>query len=497
MFLSWRVERIVLAFAVTMASASSAFEVSQEEWDSMKKEMTELRKKQSAPIKQSDVIIDKKLGPNAQVTTKAGKLTISGLVQVWYHSIENDNKGLFQDAEVNNITDTGEVIDNDTFRNRRTELKFIMEITNNIRAEVMIDPAREAQSFPNASANTGTAKRAGGQANVANIQGGVGAAPRMLQDAFIEYHGFVPHHDFKIGQFKPAFGEEGIRSSSALDFVERSFIGQIGDARDLGFQVHGKWWDDRLQYHLGLFDGAATYQAGGFQNRADDNDEKDVAARLMIRPLWKNETWGSIELGYSFGGGTHGESAGANPIDNPVNGLNRQQSWAMRHNGWASYAPGGPLRGLWLKGEYAAFKDRLPPGAAIDLLEQDIDGNGTQDNGQPFWTSGFYVAMGYKLADGFFCTRVPEWAKWFELTARYDKYTNVQVADLVVNSHTDVFATEVYTAGINYYIKGNNAKIQLNYNFVDDPEGRDNAGNRNFNQHYRNDSFIVNFQVAF
>ena len=86
---------------------------------------------------------------------------------------------------------------------------------------------------------------------------------------------------------------------------------------------------------------------------------------------------------------------------------------------------------------------------------------------------------------------------------------NILVADLVQpNAHTDVFATDVWTAGINYYIKGNNAKIQLNYNMVDSPDagatvtrgfpgavGTATGPRRNF-RGVDNNSLIVNFQVA-
>ena len=50
------------------------------------------------------------------------------------------------------------------------------------------------------------------------------------------------------------------------------------------------------------------------------------------------------------------------------------------------------------------------------------------------------------------------------------------------------------TGGINYYIKGHDAKIQANYNFVWNP----NPDRPDLSFHNtRDDSFVVNFQVAF
>ena len=59
-------------------------------------------------------------------------------------------------------------------------------------------------------------------------------------------------------------------------------VDQLNDLRDVGFQIHGTYWEDceskigRLQYWAGIFDGAGNYfnTAGEQQNRADDNDQQ-------------------------------------------------------------------------------------------------------------------------------------------------------------------------------------------------------------------------------
>src|SRR5205823_4088905 len=88
-----------------------------------------------------DTMMDNKYGPDAKVTTRAGKLEIGGLVQVWYYSIQNDHDGLFHDPAGTGVIDTNEHADNDSFRIRRAEISFKMDIHENVRAYVMIDPA--------------------------------------------------------------------------------------------------------------------------------------------------------------------------------------------------------------------------------------------------------------------------------------------------------------------------------------------------------------------
>jgi len=396
---------------------------------------------------------------------------------------------------------------------------------------VMIDPAREATSFPNVSDNQATTNSIfktqnqvspefdaangpglGNTSSIGGVQTGSGAVPRLLQDAYINYHGVVPHHDFQVGQYKAWMGEEGIRSSAQLDFAERSFLGQHVDniGRDLGMTAHGTWWEDRFQYWVGFFDGAGNYfgtvstnSAGGQQqNRADDNNDKDFNFRALVRPLWSSDCdwYGKLELGGSGRMGRHGENllAGRDPFAAPVNGLNREKTWASWYDAWLYYAPGGPVRGMWIRGEWAWIKDRNAPGTVVDL-----DGAGAssaagfqQTNAKPMSVWGGYGAVGYKMSDSRWCDSDCScgWLRNFEFVARLDLFQNVWVANAADPSVTDVYRTIVYTGGINYYIKGHDAKIQANFNAVRNPEG---SVAHNFHQGVSNDSFVLNFQVAF
>ncbi|MBI3830562.1 MAG: hypothetical protein HY291_13660 [Planctomycetes bacterium] len=486
-----------------------------EELEAVKKEKAAAK----APIAAAAAKAENRYGPNAAITAKQGKVSIGGLVQVWYYSIQNDNVGFY-----GNVTptapgggDSNEGRDNDSFSIRRAEINFTVDINENVTALVKVDPARPIKGRPSFPSNVGLFSTKGVSAtesdDVRNPD--FNAAARLFQDAYVNYHGSVPHLDFQIGQYKPWVGEEGVRSSGALDFVERSMLGQLGDKRDLGVTAHGTWWDDRFQYWLGAIDNAGDFfgTRGEQQNRVDDNDRKDFTWRLLVRPVWKNETWGSLELGASGQHGVHGEAGGPTRPGGTVDGLNRRRTNANRYFAWGSYKPGGPVKGLWFKGECAWIEDRAAPGSIASFTNAantTLTGFATNTTTSyltphPFSVTGFYAAAGYKISDSVFKDRAPQWLKNFEFALRYEEFGNILVADLKQpNSHTDAFSTKVWTPGINYYIKGDNAKIQINYNMVDDPDANSSVTRTlatvlNRPRHFRgvnNNNLLVNFQAA-
>jgi hypothetical protein len=504
--------------------------------DDLRKEVEDLRKRISSkerdtsPIRSVDSAMDSKYGPNAQVTTKAGKLEIGGLLQIWNYSIQDSRNDVFDDeGTFAGSGGTSEAIDNNGYRIRRSELRFTLSIHENITAVIQIDPAREATSFAPLPSNQGLFKSQRENPSIAldtpiantsvgRVQTGAGAANRMLEDAYINYHGFVPKHDFTIGQFKPPMGEEGTRNSAYLDFAERAMVTQINDERDIGVQAHGTWWNDRFQYWLALFNtpgnffGTANSAAeprgsAQFGNRSDDNDAKDFVARVLIRPIWGAEdgctNWGFLELGASGQVGTHGESGDrTGDGSGPINGLNRLETNAIRSAAWIYYKPVGIVRGWWMRGEAGYHKDRTVPNS-VNVFGLGSGPNGEQAAPNPFSRTGFYVSTGYKLTDSLFAERLAGGGFFnnllqpVEFVFRYERFENIISEDLVApDIRSDQFKTSVFTAGVNYYIKAYNMRVQLNYMQVNEQEDNINQPARGFTE-VKNNVLIFTYQVNF
>ena len=514
---------MLLNCAPRMAHAATEMEELRAEVAKLREAVNASRASAAAPMSSAvDTMMDNKYGPDANVTTRAGKLTIGGLVQAWYFTREKDSRGLFDNAGGTGVLDSNAASNSSSFRIRRAELRLSMDIHDNVRAYVMIDPAAEASSFPQLGVANKRLANVSPEFDAVNgptlgtttsaisaVQQGSGTVPRLLQDALINFHGVIPHHDMTVGQMKTTFNEENLVLNGNTDFAERSFIAQQ-NTRDIGAVLHGSWWcsdraggayqgtgdSGRLQYWVGTFNSPGNLfgSAGPAFNRSDDNDSKDIVATMMLRPIW-DDCWGKLELGYSFRGGRHGDSGTGQQATAPVNGLDRKKTWSMGHDAWAKYEAPGPLKGLWLKGEGQWLRDRNAPGAAIDLVANDFqlgDGGGNADQANVFHTFGYWGAIGYRLSDSpLFCNSDCSIWKNFELAFRYEHAPNVTIADPANAFRTSVYSSKIYTPGVNYYIKGNYAKIQVNYNFVKNPSGPLVAPFHNT----RNDSLIVNFQV--
>ena len=531
--------RVLFAFMAVLAMGFGVARAAQvedlrAEVEKLRNEISKHEAAPAAPIGRAESLCDNRYGPNEKVTTKSGKLTVGALVQVWYQNIQQDRHGLVYPGGQNNLPfpEPNELNDNSTFRVRRTELRLNLDATENVNAFVLLDPSREGNvtftpvpTFPLHNAILTNARIQSG----AGQQAGNSIIPQLLQDAYINVHGIIPHHDFTMGQFKPPSGEEAWRNSGQLEFVERAMVTSINNVRDIGVMVHGSWIDSRVQYWVGAFNGPdgsvltdPEIVEGG--NRSDTNDAKDIAERIAVNPVWSTEKWyGRLQVGGARTDGLHGESGSNFDFFHSTNGLNREKTWINRNAAWVWYRPNGIAKGLWVRGEYGSQHDRYDPRFRTNLLNLGsgsgfpivypnavVDPNGKLISGGAFRSAGqaaptavtvtgYSAAIGYKLSDSIFAESIKNGCAGFkelnnlEFALRFETYQNVAAESLTnPDRQTDLLETKVFTSGINYYIKGHDAKVQVNYDIVMDP----NNANRGIHS-YKNNVLVVAFQLMF
>jgi phosphate-selective porin OprO/OprP len=203
-------------------------------------------------------------------------LSLSGYTQAAYTNYEHPAAGKYYDG----------------FSVKRARLDFQGHFSSRFDYRVLMDFV--GQSGANGSAPTG----------------GQLISP-FLVESWIIYKPFT-WLNFKAGQLIVEFSQENKTQDRNLDLIERSqvvnaLVGRKGDAagglvdslgnqngRDIGIQVGGSIgrFDNRylLDYAVQLLDGAGI-------NTLDDNQSKDIDARLVFHPL----KWLSIGASYYDG----------------------------------------------------------------------------------------------------------------------------------------------------------------------------------------------------
>jgi phosphate-selective porin OprO/OprP len=129
------------------------------------------------------------------------------------------------------------------------------------------------------------------------------ATPRIL-DAYVNAH-YWDEFQVEAGKFKQPFSYEQLVQDRFIPTVERSLIDQLTPARDTGVMVHGeKLFGDTLDYAFSVFNGEIN-------DDYDQNNGKDLAARLVVRPLnfdFLPECLRGLQLGAAYAWGSDNEA---------------------------------------------------------------------------------------------------------------------------------------------------------------------------------------------
>lgn len=330
-------------------------------------------------------------------------VTVSGLLQVNTRNFTNQ-KGPGASAA-------------DTFQLRRGEMRITGNITRRVSGWVMIDPAKQTAAT---STSTVVAPKPGAVLPTVTTVTTLNQATNPLQEVALTY---LLHQEtapnglwVDIGQYKIPVGYEGdVVSSSAIPTVDRAlmfvardpFGGGNGDIRESGVRLRGA--AGPVNFDAGVFDGL-----GERQNALAAASPKALIGRLMYSPRHVK----GLNLGIS--------GARGNQHNTPAAGSRVQRSL---FNAFANY-----MQDKWtLRAEYLTGKNQVI--AAAPGVTRNI--------------RSYYALAGYKFT--------PK----LEGMLRLDRFDFDNSLLPAPGASGDTGVDEI-TAGVNYYIKGNNAKIQAN-----------------------------------
>ena len=114
-----------------------------------------------------------------------------------------------------------------------------------------------------------------------------------IVDAYIDLR-FNPAYTLRVGKLKAPVGLERLQSGGATAFIERGFPTELAPNRDIGAQLQGELAKGRVNYAIGVFNGAAD---GRDAPTSDADENLEIAGRVFLEP-WKNDAGALSGLGF-------------------------------------------------------------------------------------------------------------------------------------------------------------------------------------------------------
>ena len=128
-----------------------------------------------------------------------------------------------------------------------------------------------------------------------------GGGKTVVQDAYIAAR-FRPYFTVTAGKFKEPFGLERLQSSPDNRLIELGLPSDLVPNRDIGVQISGAVFDGALTYQIGYFNGVTDGVSADANATpdVDNNDDKDVAARVFTTPFASSDIFALRGLGVGF-----------------------------------------------------------------------------------------------------------------------------------------------------------------------------------------------------
>jgi phosphate-selective porin OprO/OprP len=199
----------------------------------------------------------------------------------------------------------------------------------------------------------------------------------------------------RVGKDKLPLSLERLRSDVDLDFMERAFPSSIAPNREIGAQLRGNFASNKVEYQLGVFNGAPD---GGSEDFKSTDSGKDGVARLFLQPFLDSKVSALKGLGFGAAGSygdlrgglrnypTPGQQSvftyfgGTGTTTNSPLVTAGGEHWRVSPQGWYYWGPFGLL------GEYIVSDQKLQRNAGPDVSRLRAENSAWQIAGSWFLT---------------------------------------------------------------------------------------------------------------
>jgi phosphate-selective porin OprO and OprP len=123
-----------------------------------------------------------------------------------------------------------------------------------------------------------------------------GASAARVEDAYVDLAAWS-FLKLRLGKQKTPFSLERLQSDPESHLLEASLAGALAPVRDVGLVGFGEVARGAVQYQVGVFNGVAN----GVTGESDIDDNKDMAARLFVKPLKLTDLAMLHEIGFGVG----------------------------------------------------------------------------------------------------------------------------------------------------------------------------------------------------
>lgn len=258
----------------------------------------------------------------------------------------------------------------------------------------------------------------------------------QLTDLYLNWNRYE-FANIKAGQYKTHYGWEQIQSDTKVLTIERSLPNdRMTDSRQIGAGVMGSVLDKKLSYAVSLFNGTSV------NNSFNDNDHFMYVARLQGTPVKTEINKWPFE--WNLG----------------INGLTSKDSGVTKSGFGIDAVAGGAVDNSFAGDRNAWGIDTQVKFGPFDLMAEYLRNRFEPNNSVPangFEADGWYVMGAYYV--------VP---KYLQTVIKFETFD----PDNGVDGNT----TDVWTFGLNYYIKGDDLKLMANYLLGDQDGVRGHKG---------------------